>query len=59
MPHDDEERSLRNPRLSTIATPVAVHDMVTVAYDDWDAPWQVNKTVVSVSPGMPEASEEV
>jgi hypothetical protein len=59
MPHDDKERPIRNARVSTIAMPVAQHDMVTVAYDDWDAPWQTSKTVVAISPGLPDDIEDL
>lgn len=54
MPHDDEERSVSKARVSTIAMPVAQYDMVTVAYDDWDAPWHPNRTVLTISPGLPD-----
>jgi hypothetical protein len=58
MPHDDEERNTSKARVSTIAMPVAQHDMVTVAYDDWDAPWHTSRTVLTISPGLPDDIEE-
>jgi hypothetical protein len=40
-----------------VAAPAAMHDIVTLAYDDWDDIWHPNRTVSPISPGLPDDIE--
>jgi hypothetical protein len=56
----ENQESPRGPRRrSTVAMPVAMHDMVTVAYDDWDEIWHASRTVTTISPGLPDDIESM
>lgn len=56
-PNPDQEEFSRRRRHSTVAAPAAMHDIVTLAYDDWDDIWHPNRTVTQISPGLPDDIE--
>jgi hypothetical protein len=45
-------RRRRGPRGVVVASATPMHDVVALAYDDWDDIWQPNRTVRKIVPGL-------
>jgi hypothetical protein len=45
-------RRPHRPRQTTVAAAATMHDVVTLAYDDWDEIWHPNRAVRAITPGL-------